>query len=87
MNDRKPVLRVGRRTFPLGTGIRKGWMDAKHWFDDSENSSFEDIKWRESKYRCNDCNEDLQIASVPCPFFFDIYICVNGHKFCYENTD
>jgi len=85
--SRRPILRVGRRTFPLGTGVRRGWMDAEDFFDKVKGYSVNDLPWKEPKYRCNDCNEDLKMAMVPCGFHFVVYICANGHKFCYENTD
>ena len=84
--SRRPVLRVGRRTRPLGTGVHRGWGDAEDWIID-EDRSIVDIEWKDSSYRCNDCGYNLRVYSVPCGFHFQIYICENGHRFYYENTD
>lgn len=89
----KTVLRLGWRTkgYQLGAGVHRGWRDATQWIEEWNSIEPDGVikksKWRQTEYLCCDCGEPLKRRDVPCPFYFVIFTCENGHKFNYMNTD
>lgn len=94
MNRHKTeVLRIGWRTrgYQLGSGIQRGWKNAKLWMDTIEERYGHPIthytEWGVTRFICPDCDTPISKIIVPAPLYLVIFQCTLGHKFCYENVD
>jgi len=93
-NRSREILKLGWKTrgYQLGSGIHTGWNMVSHWIKQYEEKygipSIANSKdWRGTDYVCCECDTPIKSFFVPAPVSVVIFLCENGHKFCYENTD
>lgn len=77
----KTVLEVGRGQRPYGTGVTRGWGRIEKYYRIAEDTP------RETNYLCSTCGANVFRVPSSTPFMCTLWICENGHKFKYENTD
>jgi hypothetical protein len=77
----KIVLEIGRGQRPWGTGVVRGWGSIEDYFRVDV-----DVQ-RETNYLCTTCGADIFLIPCYTPYTCTLWICKNGHKFRYENTD
>lgn len=78
--ERILILRTGRSQRPFGTGVVSGWQGIDKHYKISDTP-------RETKYFCETCGAPIKLVISGTPFTSILWICNNGHKFSYVNTD